>query len=365
MKNLKKFLVVLLLLVLVFIISGCNKKKDSNTFVYNDIEFTIYSIMNDKQKEAYDAGYNKANVYAKGSKELSKPNPIHLEFDKELSYIKLSLDKSFIDFIKVEVKDKSVDLVNLYINKPYYYQGFGSDDKELTDIKGLIIENIAPRTLDIDGLTNSRDLGGWMIGSDKQVKQGLLYRTSKLTADETGEVLITSKGIEVYKNELLIKTELDLRLDTDGEQGGITESVVNGVTYISYPMVSGGNLLILDKDLFKDLFVILSNEDNYPLNFHCSIGTDRTGVVAFLINGLLGVSKEDLYRDYLFSNFGVIGKPRTSATIDDYLLELKKYEGSTLSEQIENYLINVGVSQDNIDNLKRILIEDAFIIPNA
>ena len=365
MRNLKKFLLVLLVLFIVVIVSGCSKKKDTNTFIYNDVEFTIVSIMNEKQRQAYEAGYNKTSVYAKGNKELSKPNPIHLEFDKELSYIKLSLDKSFNTFKKVEVNGKTVDLVNLCINKPYYYQGFGSDDKELTSIKGLIIENIAPRTLDIDGLTNCRDLGGWMIGSDKQVKQGLLYRTSKLTADDTGEILITSKGIDVYKNDLLIKTELDLRLDTDGEQGGITESVVNGVKYISYPMVSGGNLLILDKDLFKDLFVILSDEDNYPLNLHCSIGTDRTGVVAFLINGLLGVAKEDLYRDYLFSNFGEIGKPRTSTTIDDYLLEIKKYGGDTISEQVENYLISVGVAKDNIDNLKRILIEDAFIIPNA
>ena len=42
------------------------------------------------------------------------------------------------------------------------------------------------------------------------------------------------------------------------------------------------------------------------LLLHCSIGTDRTGVICFLINALLGVSEEDLYKDYLFSMFGMI-----------------------------------------------------------
>ena len=50
--------------------------------------------------------------------------------------------------------------------------------------------------------------------------------------------------------------------------------------------------------MLKDAFAIFGNKDNYPIVMHCSIGTDRTGMLAFLINSLLGVSEEDLYKDY-------------------------------------------------------------------
>ena len=167
--------------------------------------------------------------------------------------------------------------------------------------------------------------------------------------------MITEQGLKAVR-ELGIKTEIDFRTTDDGESGNITESPLGSdVKYVSIPLRSGGNIILLNKDSLKDLFAVLGDESNYPIVFHCSIGTDRTGMAAFLINGLLGVSKDDLIRDFLFSNFGNIGSMRTQSIIETYIDTVGIAGGSTLSEQIENYLISVGVSTEDIATLRRML----------
>ena len=64
---------------------------------------------------------------------------------------------------------------------------------------------------------------------------------------------------------------------------------------------------------------------------------------------ILGVSEDDLYRDYLYSNFANIGGNRTPSTIKTYLNTLKYCEGETLAEKTKNYLIGVGVEEKDIN----------------
>ena len=51
-----------------------------------------------------------------------------------------------------------------------------------------------------------------------------------------------------------------------------------------------------------------------------------------LLNGLLGVSKEDLLRDYLFSNFGQINATRSLASIEN--LYVKMLDAEDLTENV-------------------------------
>ena len=110
-----------------------------------------------------------------------------------------------------------------------------------------------------------------------------------------------------------------------------------------------------NRDGIVEVFRILGDENNYPLCFHCSIGTDRTGGIAFFINALLGVSKDNLYYDYLFSNFGNIGSMRRDTLMDSYIYEMEKYPGSSLSEQTRNFLISIGVDENDINTLIRMM----------
>ena len=66
----------------------------------------------------------------------------------------------------------------------------------------------------------------------------------------------------------------------------------------------------------KSIFEVLGDENNYPIMFHCNAGADRTGTVAFLINGVLGVSYEDLTRDFELTSFSKGGR-RWRSNIED------------------------------------------------
>ena len=107
----------------------------------------------------------------------------------------------------------------------------------------------------------------------------------------------------------------------------------------------------------RKVFEILGNSTSYPTFFHCSLGTDRTGYIAWLINGCLGLDEENLYRDYLFSNFGNIGSKRTMDDIKDkYVKAIKNTNGGTLKEKTVNYLLNKGVKQSQIDTLYSMML---------
>lgn len=336
----KKLLLSLLIFIYAILLIGCgSKEQDFHTQVQNDY---------------LSGNYTNATVYAVGEAELSRPKPITLSWKVKASEYIIEIkpvgeDKAWT----YNTTTKSIDIYNLQSMTNYEWFVNGEKQGEFKTAAGL-------RNLYIDGLTNVRDIGGYK-GSGGFVKQGMLIRSSKLTDDDTGEVLITSEGVEELKR-LGIKTELDLRdiePDSDGniEQGGITSSVIDGANYISLPMKSGGNYLQLNRSVLPDLFKILANEDNYPILFHCSIGTDRTGVVAFLVNALLGVSKENLYRDYLFSNFGLIHGMRHPKTIDDYIKRVSVYEDKSLEENVKQYLINLGVDPEDLQTLRSLMLD--------
>jgi protein tyrosine/serine phosphatase len=123
-------------------------------------------------------------------------------------------------------------------------------------------------------------------------------------------------------------------------------------------MVASSNFYGTNREQIPKIFEVLADEANYPLVFHCAIGTDRTGYIAFLINALLGVEEESLYRDYLFSNYGNIGSSRSIGRVKlDYMTRILEYGDGTLSENCEKFLLDIGVQQAHIDAVRAILLE--------
>lgn len=371
MKNLiLKICSILLLLLLSLTVISCNKEKEPTIEVVPTEEAAktpevmvdeIFEVHTESQKEYLAGDYRYISLYAKGVEELSKPNPVKLTWNIEgisndISYKVYLSEDNFKTQKEYVVNTNSIELINLKINTPYFWYVEANDIK--TSVKTFKIDAIAPRNLNIEGLTNARDLGGYLIRENKYSNQGLIYRSSRLNENETTTNLITEAGIKEMLEVLNIKSELDIRRVDNNENGGITSSPLGEtVKYYSIPMSSGGNCILLNKEVLKDVFAVLGDEKNYPVVIHCSIGTDRTGAICFLINALLGVSEEDLYRDYLFSNFGEIGKGRTPSAIDTYLINVGTAQGNTLAEKTYNYLVSLGVKEKDLNNLIKIMTE--------
>lgn len=306
------------------------------------------------------AGSYLLSMDVNGKAEESRPLPIVLSMETKKSGYNIVIELKGGEKKLVEkFTDNSFSYYNSELGREYIWYLTDEDGEKIGSEKRFLTSDVAPRNLYVDGVTNCRDLGGWKVAGGKRVKQGMIYRTARFSEDETGEKQITDAGIKTLKDELGVKTELDLRLaGENAENGGLTESPLGtGVNYISVPMVTGGNYLQRNLDVLPEVFAVFGKKENYPIAFHCSIGTDRTGVIAFLISAMLGVEKDSLYKDYLFSNFGLIGGKRSFTTIDGYLEEIEKASGETLADKTYNYLVGCGVSSSTLDLMRSMLIE--------
>lgn len=319
--------------------------------------------------------------------EYSLPKPVTLTWTDSAECnnysVIISENENFNDSKRIFTSSKTVDIYNLKIDTTYYWKVTQSiKDGEVSEIGTFKTMDYGPRNLYVEGVTNVRDVGGWMTSSGKRTQQGLLFRGGRLNnsypsgwvkdGDDTGykyEKEITENGERVYIDELKIKTEIDFRTrDRNGYPGTTDENenlfpTVAGTKYISIGMDGGAKVNNNKKQIVK-LFEVLADKNNYPINYHCNIGTDRTGMVTFLINALCGVNEQDLYFDYMFSNFGLIALPSpqvpnakrkelSDLETDDYLA---KYEGATLQDKARACLLDCGVPQTNIDAVYNILM---------
>lgn len=308
--------------------------------------------------------------YGNGMDELSRPASIALRWNVDfeegetcLRYFVVRVwtknDESDARSFIVGRSEREYRFENAFIGQRYYWDvtAIGEGGVTVRSASGTFYtENKSFRFLDVDGVTNVRDLGGKKTADGKRVRQGLLYRGGRLDKDGI-DILITDEGIKTMRQTLGIKTELDLR--TKKETGSATRSALgDGVTYLALPLNSSIDITntTLRSDL-KKIFAQLANEENYPIFYHCAAGADRTGILSWLINGLCGVSEDDLMRDYLLTNLGDIGGGRAPNQIKNkYVTPLKNATGKTYAEKVYNYLKDtVGIPASDLDAVIRIL----------
>ena len=389
----KKSLLVCLLPILMLSLIGCQNASSSS--------FSSTSSSSESSKKEWDvivsfSNEGTTNVYnewqlayinsdnyentgvASGTIDWSRPTPINIAWqvngkdalDIDGFALKILESEQTIKTYKIDKTQNSVTLTNLKMRTDYVLELSALYQEEILSVtkKNLKIEQEGPRLIDVEGVDNMRDLGGYGL------KQGLIYRCGRLS-EEDGKDKITEQGKKTMLEDLHIKSEVDLR--RDDEFGNITVSPLGeSVKYLHLPMVYGGNNIATYKGVYqeieynnpariKEFFTFLSNENNYPLLFHCSIGKDRTGCLAYLLEGLLGVSEENLYRDYLFSNFSEIGsicKVKDITGSNRYGQTIKGYEGETIQEKITNFLTGelIGLEKSVLDKVSTILKDGSY-----
>lgn len=211
----------------------------------------------------------------------------------------------------------------------------------------------------VEGMRNVRDIGGW-----NGLPEGRAFRGSEPDCLPNPDpkkyhgLNVTPRGLETVKNVLGIKTDLDLRARSECPTPDISAL---GVRLVRVPIGSYMNAFTNPAGYAKALRVF-ADPSNFPVYFHCWGGADRTGTLAFLLQGLCGVSEADLSIDYELTSFAAIFGRRTRAGMKhfpfpQFVERLKTYPGGTLSAKIASYMeTTLGLSRDEISSIRRNLL---------
>lgn len=368
-----------LLPFIVLSISACGENDPSSVnFTLNDVGEV--SFHTDEQEEFWKDNNVESSLlkYGMGEEEKELPNPINLSWKVTSAknyIIQISENSDMSNSWEFTTKKKQFNLYNCKTGTKYYWRIIANykSNSFTSDISTFNVKSGGPRNLLVNGINNIRDIGGYTTDEGKIINQGLIYRSAKMNESSVSTIryTITDNGIETMRNQLGIKTDIDLRkieIDEDGvnEIGGLTYSPLGeDINYVNCPMYYEGSAVIghtsaakdaFNKENIKKMFETLGNVDNYPIVFHCTQGKDRTGALAYLMETLLGMNINDIYHDYLFTNMSKIGGYCNYKAFSGYNYYLNKLEGESLKEKAFNYLLSIGVSEENINNFINIMV---------
>ena len=91
-----------------------------------------------------------------------------------------------------------------------------------------------------------------------------------------------------------------------------------------------------------------SAEKSYPVLFEDADDFVRSDTLAFLLNGLLGVSEEDLLRNWSSSQ----------SSFDGLKAWLREFPGTTLKSRIAAYAQGCGIDASEIETFRSLMLEE-------
>ena len=284
-----------------------------------------------------------------------------------------------------------VPMANLEVGTRYYWQVScrrkckkfacsilcGCDESKQvsrSEIASFVTEDKAPRWIAVEGrVANIRDLGGRWTSFGKRVKQGMIFRGQALndnsaTGETQGPNRLTVEDVKYLTGTLGIKTDLDLR--NKGEIVDLTESPLGSTVRLIHNSSKSYRQMfeqVEAKTAMAKNFRLFCNPTNYPVYFHCIAGSDRTGTLAYILNGVLGVSRHELETDWESTFYPTLVEMRPDYTGHDYWINLhhldegfSKYGGekATWTERIVAYLKSeCGISNEEIEYFRSIMLE--------
>lgn len=178
------------------------------------------------------------------------------------------------------------------------------------------------------------------------VVPGKVYRSQdlcKLTPEESAAM-----------KELKLSTIVDLRSTPEVLRFGKDLPLASRNVQVALPPLAGSSgyeeYTRLRKE-FGEVFHLLARESTYPVLLHCHRGKDRTGVVAALLQELLGVSRDVIYADYMRS---VEVGPGPENEVERGWLNII-FNAVDHAGGIEAYLQSAGVTPEEQATIRRLL----------
>ena len=204
---------------------------------------------------------------------------------------------------------------------------------------------------------NVRDLGGWACDGGT-IKYGLLIRGGKLGAADRA----------VLVGELGVQHDLDLR----GREGGgsddepdMTESPLGSdvwytrtqqyAWYALVPVVTWQAYLrcVIDAVTHRE-----------PVYFHCTAGADRTGTLACVLEGLLGMSQSAIDKDYELTTFysgsgsDATARRRNESDWKGLINAINAVSGDSFRDKCVHFAVGVcGMSMADINAYRAAMID--------
>ena len=247
-----------------------------------------------------------------------------------------------------------LEINNLETDRTYHYSVTVTNANLEETYSGTFRTADTNRFITFTGVRNTRDIGGYETIYGKRVREGVLIRGGEIDGlVEPTYFLENPEEVEAFG----FRTDLDLRF-ADLFSGNYISRLGKGVRHSFYTSPSYGGIFAKGNySTIKRIFTDLADANNYPMYLHCTYGADRTGTIVFLLQGVLGVSAEDMDFEYGLTGFFVNGYEYAD-NLDSVHTGLAGYPGETINEQIEYYLTEiVGVPQEDLDSIRKIFLE--------
>jgi protein-tyrosine phosphatase len=243
------------------------------------------------------------------------------------------------------------------------------------------------RHIELERVFNFRDLGGYPTRDGRTTKWQTLFRAD-------GIHRLSDADVDTLR-PLGLRTIIDLRTPDEIEEHGRFPLDSYAAAYHHQPVLdviwTPEQIELLGEsptflvDRYREMLVIgdralgeslrlFGASDTYPAVFHCAAGKDRTGILAALVLGLIGVPDEVIAEDYALSRDGMVrmiewvkanvpeARERLSAaptplmsaepdTILALLDHIRAEQGS-----LEDYVLTLGVEADHIAGMRAALL---------
>ncbi|KQN75168.1 tyrosine-protein phosphatase [Devosia sp. Leaf64] len=238
------------------------------------------------------------------------------------------------------------------------------------------------RHLPIPGTHNVRDLGGYATAAGSTRFRRILRADALHKLDETGIGNLVDTGV---------KTVIDLRHTDELAHQPNPFATHDTVAYHNVSLLDGlapdlmseGDLLL---ELYRltlqsrqaaiaEILTLIAAAPEGVVLFHCTAGKDRTGIIAALLLGLVGVEPDDIVADYAQTadliapiiaeiTAGAVARGADPDSFRRLLASEPETMAATLAfidaeyGSVERYLELIGLEATTIERLRQRLLGD-------
>lgn len=249
--------------------------------------------------------------------------------------------------------------------------------------------------LPLEGTTNTRDLGGYPCNNNKYTKWKKVLRSDCLSK-------LTKEDKKFLIDKYNLKKVIDLR---SVDEINIAANAFSEDTRVEYVNISladdvDPNKVVdinnISENFLRDFYINLIEDkmdnikkviqeiadigENDSVIFHCTAGKDRTGVIAMLLLGICGVSKQDIATNYMqtatnlkYNTHFTSGMKKLAEEYNKVLgEEVMKKMSSSNEENIEytydklidkygsfkEFFLHLGISENEMNKIIDVLTED-------